>query len=155
MKKWQHENIMPDSTVNNATRITRHLAIGSAGENAAARLLEKASMHVLERNWRHGHLELDIVCQDADTIVFVEVKTRSSENWGGPAAGLTGKKKENLIKAARYWLSDHNAWDRPCRFDVICIVRHGDNDTLSAEHIPNAFDSSRIVHSRHSSWQPW
>lgn len=118
-------------------------------------MLVDAGLKVLDRNWRHGHLELDIVCQAEEAIVFVEVKTRTSTRWGGPLGALSSTKKDRLLKAARFWLSEHHAWNRPCRFDVVCIVYGKLQDSLSVEHIPNAFDSSQALCDRHTSWQPW
>ena len=66
-----------------------HLSLGRQGEDAARKLLERSGMKLLDCNWRSGRLELDIVCRDSDTIVFVEVKTRSGSTRGGPAAALT------------------------------------------------------------------
>lgn len=132
-----------------------HLLTGAQGEDLACRLLAGAGLSVLNRNWRHGHLELDIVCQADDTIVFVEVKTRTSSRWGGPLGALTPVKRERLLKAARFWLSEHNAWHMPCRFDVVCIIRCDSQGSFCVEHIPNAFDSSHALCGSHSSWQPW
>ena len=69
-------------------------------------------MELLDCNWRSGRLELDIVCRDGDTVVFVEVKTRSGSTYGGPAAALTPAKQRTLCRAARAWLAAHDAWHR-------------------------------------------
>ncbi|GAB1252918.1 hypothetical protein Defa_04050 [Desulfovibrio sp. TH_2024_36128] len=78
-----------------------HLRLGSAGEDAAAELLTGAGCTLLARNWRQARLELDMVCLDGDTIVFVEVKTRSSERYGGPAYAVGLSKQRVLCRAAR------------------------------------------------------
>ncbi|MBO4300965.1 MAG: YraN family protein, partial [Desulfovibrio sp.] len=102
---------------------------------------------------RKGRLELDIVCRDGDTIVFVEVKTRNSSNYGGPASGLTPSKCRTLCRAATAWLASHNAWSHPCRFDVICLVRQG--NVLYPEHYRHAFSCESPVDRCHTHWQPW
>lgn len=130
-----------------------HLRLGSAGEDAAAELLTGAGCILLARNWRQARLELDMVCLDGDTIVFVEVKTRSSERYGGPAYAVGLSKQRVLCRAARAWLAAHEAWDKPCRFDVICVLRNG--DTLHLEHFRHAFDCPPALDSSHTSWQPW
>ena len=136
-----------------ATAKAAHLQLGSAGEEAAAQLLLRKGCTLLDRNWRQARLELDMVCQDGDTIVFVEVKTRSSERYGGAALAVGLSKQRVLCRAARAWLAAHKAWDKPCRFDVICVLRDG--DTLHLEHFRHAFDCPPALDSGHASWQPW
>ncbi len=130
-----------------------HIRLGHAGEEAAATLQLRAGFRLLDRNWRQGRLELDMVCRDGAELVFVEVKTRRSEAYGGPAAAVTPAKRRLLTRAAQAWLTAHQAWHSPCRFDVVCLLRHG--DTFSAEHYPHAFDFSPPLDSGHAPWQPW
>ena len=136
-----------------ATAKAAHRRLGNAGEDAAADLLIRKGCTLLARNWRQARLELDMVCQDGDTIVFVEVKTRSSERYGGAAHAVGLTKQRVLCRAARAWLAAHKAWDKPCRFDVICVLRDG--DTLHLEHLCHAFDCPPALDSGHTSWQPW
>ena len=131
----------------------RHLALGRQGEEAACGLLRRAGLRILDRNWRAGRLELDIVCQDGPTVVFVEVKTRSSRERGGPEGALTRAKRRSLSRAAQAWLAAHEAWGAPCRFDVVCLVA-GDG-TFSAEHYRHAFDFAPSLDRSHAAWQPW
>lgn len=130
-----------------------HLLVGRAGEDAAAELLRKKGLKILERNWRKGRLELDIVCADGTTLVFVEVKTRQAEGMSDPADALTPAKRRVLTRAAQAWLAAHNAWRRPCRFDVVCVRKRG--LALSAEHYRHAFDFSPTLGGGHTAWQPW
>ncbi len=130
-----------------------HLRLGQEGEEAAAGLLARKGYALLARNWRQARLELDMVCRDGDTIVFVEVKTRSSDRYGGPAHAVSPSKQRVLCRAARAWLAAHEAWDKPCRFDVICALRTG--DTLHLEHFCHAFDCPPALDSGYASWQPW
>jgi putative endonuclease len=126
--------------------------LGREGEEAAARLLGQAGLRLLDRNWRYGNLELDIVCRDNDTLVFVEVKTRSSKSRGGPAAAITAAKQRSLCRAACAWLSMHEQWHSPCRFDVICVLRQNGNHHL--EHYRHAFDCSMFMGGGNTAWQP-
>ena len=132
---------------------TPHLALGRRGEDAAAAILLRAGMHILDRNWREGRLELDLVCKDGDTVVFVEVKTRATAGRGGPEGALTQAKQRSLSRAAQAWLAAHEAWDTPCRFDVVALVAC--DGTFSAEHYRHAFDFAPSLDSGHAPWQPW
>ena len=136
-----------------AAKAAPHLALGRAGEEAACALLRRAGLRILDRNWRQGRLELDMVCQDGATVVFVEVKTRASRAHGGPEGAITQGKRRNLCRAAQAWLAAHDAWDAPCRFDVVCLVAA--DGTFTAEHYRHAFDFAPSLDSGHAPWQPW
>jgi len=110
---------------------------GKSGEEAAARMLKKQGWRILHRNWRQGRLELDLVCEDGDNLVFVEVRTRAQGGMVSPAESVTLSKRRSLIKAAKAYLAAHNAWERGCRFDVICVTA---GETLNLEHIRHAFE---------------
>jgi putative endonuclease len=105
--------------------------IGDAGEEIAARHLVAHGLAVLARNFRVKGGEIDIVCRDGVTTVFVEVRKRASTRFGGAAYSITPAKQKRLILAARYWLARHG--DAACRFDCVLI----DGDTL--EWVRNAF----------------
>ena len=111
---------------------------GDLGEDAAARYLESRGYRVLERNWRYRQWELDLICRDGDTVVFVEVKTRAAKTMGIPADGLNRKKQARLVKAASQYLTRNNLWDEPCRFDLAAVIDTG--TSMDVEHIENAFD---------------
>jgi len=127
----------------------RHLDVGRLGEDAAAALLAKKGLRILARNLRLGRLELDLVCQDGQTLVFVEVKTRAEGSLATPAEGLTRQKAERLLRAGRLYLSGHDLWDRPCRFDLVSVlVRAGKVEAV--EHTENV-----IADGGGGGWQPW
>ena len=127
----------------------RHLDLGRQGEDEAARLLEAKGLRILERNLRLGRLELDLVCEDGEYLVFVEVKTRAEGSLATPADGLTPQKRSRLIRAAQSYLSCRGLWHRPCRFDLVSVLfRHG--AIAHAEHIPDAFSADMP-----GTWQPW
>ena len=134
-----------------------HLITGASGEELATEHLKGLGLRVKDRNWRHQGLELDIVCQDPatrpPTLVFVEVKTRSSSQRGAPSQAVGHTKRQRLTRAAEAYLSEHKLWNNPCRFDIVCVTKHGDAYTV--EHLPNAFARSRPLRGGHSSWQPW
>lgn len=129
-----------------------HLARGQAGEDAAAAHLRRAGYAILARNWRVRSLELDLVCRDGQTVVFVEVKTRGPGSLATPAEGLSPAKMNRLARAAAHWLSAHDAWDRPCRFDLVAVRE--ENGRLAVEHEQDVFDLSQAL-PRQGGWQPW
>lgn len=134
----------------------RHLVLGARGEEAAARHLEAKGLRILHRNLRLGRLELDLVCEQGDTLVFVEVKSRGAGSLGGPADGLTGQKCERLLRAARQYLSLHDQWSRPCRFDLVGVWEEG--GVLRVVHEENALSAEEAQVSgrkRTAGWQPW
>ncbi len=130
---------------------------GRNGEDAAVLLLTKLGWDVLDRNWRSGHLELDLICKEGDTVVFVEVKTRTLGGMLSPAEALTSIKKERLLRAAQYWLGAHAAWNKPCRFDLVCVVAQGENYQTELIRDVIAFEESpgHAVGRRNAAWQPW
>lgn len=131
--------------------------LGREGEEAAARLLAGKGFVILVRNWRQGRLELDLVCRDGGTLVFVEVKSRRGDSVARPEDAMTPRKRRTLVRAARAWLAAAEAWSSPCRFDVVTVTACGPN-SLHLEHIPHAFaldDAGAAVDRGHAPWQPW
>jgi len=92
---------------------------GAAAEEKAAAYLAARGLRLLERNFRVRGGEIDLVCQDGDTTVFVEVRLRSRADYGGAAASITAEKQRRLILAARHWLARHG--ERSCRFDCVLL----------------------------------
>lgn len=93
--------------------------LGDAGEESACRLLRSSGYRVLERNWRCRLGELDAVAWESGEIVFVEVRSRTSEEFGSPAESVTATKRRKLIKLAAAYLQQKKAAEQPCRFDVV------------------------------------
>jgi uncharacterized protein (TIGR00252 family) len=85
--------------------VSRHLAVGNSGEDLAARFLKGLNYRILERNVRNAWGEIDLVAQDRKTIVFVEVKTRSTGLFGGPRAAVNADKQRRMSRAAQAYLS--------------------------------------------------
>ncbi len=129
---------------------------GDLGEDAAAAELVRRGWKILDRNWRSGHLELDIVARDHGTIVFVEVKTRAAGGMQRPYEALGLEKKRRLERAAQGWLDAHGAWDRPCRFDLACVtVRGGKYETELMQNVIGCGEGGDAVGGRNTAWQPW
>ena len=112
--------------------------IGQWAENQAKDFLVKKGLKLRERNYRCKAGEIDLVMMEANTLVFVEVRSRRRADYGTAFESVTATKQQRLIKAAKHYLQTKQLFDKlPCRFDVIS-VRH-DNDI---EWIPNAFTTN-------------
>src|ERR1700731_755157 len=102
-----------------------HLTLGRKGEKMAADYLRRNGFRVLYRNFRSRRGgEIDLVCRDRreETLVFVEVKTRTTDAFGPPHAGLTRAQQERIIRGAKEWLRLLNDPRVPYRFDVVEVL---------------------------------
>lgn len=126
---------------------------GRVGEDAAADFLQHRGLRIIERNWRWGPLELDMICRDGATLVFVEVRLRRARGLVAPVCSITPAKRHNLIRAARAYLAREGDPDTPCRFDLVCVVDTG--ATLQLEHHRHVLALCETVGSGDASWQPW
>ena len=117
-------------------------SLGAQGEQAAARHLKDKGYSILARNWRHQQWELDLVCRDGGTIVFVEVKTRSAGSMTEPGEAMTRAKQAKLVKAASHYLTEHGLWDAPCRFDLAAVSHTG--DSFRVVHEKNVIDAGGL-----------
>lgn len=131
----------------------RHLITGRAGEDLAAAYLAEKGFRIAERNFRCTGGEIDLVCQDRDTLVFVEVKTRSGAVRGEPGEAVGPAKKSRLVRAASLYLSRRRAWGRPCRFDLVAVL-FLDGETI-VEHWEDIIDVRDGLDRGHAPWQPW
>ena len=101
-----------------------HLQRGAAAETAALALLQRAGLQLIARNARSRAGELDLVMADGATIVFVEVRQRSSAAFGGALESINPHKCRRVIRSAQGWLAAHpQRAQAPCRFDV--VLAHG------------------------------
>lgn len=92
------------------------------GELAAAKFLKKKGYKILQRNYRRKVGEIDIICYDHGVIVFIEVKTRSTDNYGPPELSVTETKKRQIIKVASYYIAEKKIEGVDLRFDVVSII---------------------------------
>jgi putative endonuclease len=117
------------------------LARGRAAEDAALRFLQSMGCVLLRRNYRCRLGEIDLVVRDGDSLVFVEVRARDSDAYGGAAASIGRGKQRRLAAAARHFLMTHPQAARlPARFDVVAIT--GESAQRSPQWIRAAFDSA-------------
>lgn len=109
-------------------------AVGRYGENVAAAHLARAGWQVLDRNWRGAGGELDIVALQGSELVVVEVKTRTSCEYGHPAEAVTARKLARLRRLAAQWLAEHDLRPASVRVDVIA-VRPSAAGAAQVEHL--------------------
>ena len=113
-------------------------AFGGVGENEARAFLEGKGARVLEMNYRRPTGEIDIIARQGKTLLFVEVKRRSSLRYGRPAEAVNRAKQAHILRTALMYLQENRLTDAPMRFDVIEVLPDG------IHHIENAFDASAI-----------
>lgn len=112
-------------------------AVGRRAEELALRFLQAKGYRRLAQNARFGPLEIDLVLQDGETIVFAEVKARAGTGHGTPAEFVTREKRRRLTRAATAYLQKNGLLDRPARFDVLEVyLKSGE-----VRQIQNAFDA--------------
>ena len=114
-----------------------HNEFGIEGEDKAANYLIREGYTILDRNWKSGHKELDIVAEKDGILVVVEVKTRTSSKYGNPEDAVTPKKIRNTVLAADAYIR-FNRIDLPVRFDIISVLSNS-GDVIN--HIEDAFRS--------------
>jgi putative endonuclease len=112
---------------------------GAGAEAEAAAWLEARGLKVREHNWRCRFGELDLVCDDGGTLVFVEVRARARTDFGGAAGSITAAKQARLTAAARQYLAQFPRTPQ-CRFD--CVLVSGEDGHHTIEWLRNAFDAA-------------
>lgn len=120
--------------------MAQHNELGKWGEEQAAAFLKDKGYTICDRNWRDGHRDLDIVAlnEDQTTIVFVEVKTRTSAELQEPETAVDKKKIRSIANAAHRYLKQSDA-DYDVRFDIISVTGT-DHSNVKIDHIINAFN---------------
>ncbi len=118
--------------------MAEHNRIGNEGEDAAVEYLVRQGYRILHRNWRYRHYELDVVAYDSEEkkLVVVEVKTRSTIDFGNPEDAVTEGKIRRIVSATDAYINEFEV-DDDVRFDVVSVVRTDDGWKLN--HIKDAF----------------
>ncbi|GAA6766372.1 YraN family protein [Flavobacterium johnsoniae] len=120
--------------------MAEHNELGKLGEDLAAEHLEKENYKILERNWVYKNAEVDIIAQKENILVVVEVKTRSSLDFGSPQDFVKPKKIQLLIKAVNAYINYREKdfeEDINVRFDIVAIHKNG--ESFAIEHLTDAF----------------
>jgi len=114
-------------------------SLGKLGEDLACAELERRGYAILERRYRSRFGEIDVVARCGEEIVFVEVKARAGDQFGGGAAAVTPWKQRRVAQMAVDYLARHQLHDRPCRFDVVTVDMDGEHGRV--EVYAHAFDA--------------
>ena len=112
--------------------------LGVLGEELAFHFLKKKGYKVLLRNYESPMGEIDLIAKEKGVLVFIEVKTRSSDAMGSPAESVTRFKRHQIVKSAQYYVKRYGIHQVPCRFDVVSVLIPGDKEPV-LEVIENAF----------------
>ncbi|HEY3932002.1 MAG TPA: YraN family protein [Verrucomicrobiae bacterium] len=119
-----------------------HLRRGTLGERAAKKHLQKSGLKFLAANFRSARGEIDLIFRDEDCLAFVEVKTRSSEDWSRPAAAVNAERKRRLSQCALDYLRRLKNPEVKIRFDIVEVLL-ADGEVREIRHLPNTFAMSR------------
>jgi putative endonuclease len=119
-----------------------HLRHGQLGERAAKRLLKRSGLKFLTQNFRSDRGEVDLVFREEDCLVFVEVKTRSSEEWTRPAAAVNKERRGRLTRAALDYLRLLKNPQVKIRFDIVEVLLEN-GSVREVRHLPNTFPMER------------
>lgn len=119
-----------------------HLRRGDLGERAAEKHLKKLGLKFLARNYRSSRGEIDLVFREGDCLVFVEVKTRSEDDWSRPADKVDARKKRLLSQTALDYLRLLKNPEVKFRFDIVEVLLH-EGEVREVRHLPNTFPLSK------------
>lgn len=119
--------------------MAEHNILGHEGESAATLYLMLHGYAIREIDWRWGHCDIDIIAEKFGLLIFVEVKTRSSERFERAEEAVDKQKQRNILDAANAYIHMKRL-DMPCRFDIITAVGKAPNFDL--RHIKDAFNSA-------------
>ncbi len=118
------------------TVVSNKIETGNQGETLAARYLKEKGYEILARNYRHGKAEIDLIVQKDDWVLFVEVKTRKSSDYGEPEQFVMTQQAGRIFDAAEEWIFSTN-WQGHIRFDVVS-VKPGESPEI--EHFEDAIN---------------
>jgi len=116
--------------------MAQHNELGKKGEQLAVNYLIKNNYTIIERNYRFDKAEVDIIAKQNDTLAIIEVKTRSTVEFGNPQDFVKPKQIQRLVKAVDEYVTVNNL-DVEVRFDIIAIIKEG--ASYNIEHLENAF----------------
>jgi putative endonuclease len=112
-------------------------AFGELGERIAERWLRRRGWRVVQRRFRSGHRDIDLVVERDGTVAFVEVKARKGAEFGGPVQAVNHRKRKELERSAMVWIDRHGREAESYRFDVVGVLLNGAEVLIC--HVENAF----------------
>jgi putative endonuclease len=120
---------------------THEQQFGETGERIAERWLRRHGWRIMQRRFRSGHRDIDLVAEKDGTVAFVEVKARRAGLFGGPLEAVNWRKKRELTRSAQVWISRHGRPAEHYRFDVIGVLLC--DDGARVRHVEGAFEVHR------------
>ncbi|MBB6609782.1 YraN family protein [Pontibacter sp. Tf4] len=118
-----------------ASPINGHILTGQYGERLAQQYLQQQGYSIQERNYRHKRAEIDIIAKKDNVLVFVEVKTRTTDKFGFPEEAVSARKEEMLLGAAEAYILA-TGWEQDIRFDIMAVTL---TVPPTIEHFEDAF----------------
>jgi putative endonuclease len=115
-------------------------AFGELGERIAERWFRRHGWRVVQRRFRNGHRDIDLVVERQGTVAFVEVKARKGLEFGDPVEAVNWNKQKELARSASIWIDRHGRPDESYRFDVVGVLVEGER--VRIRHVPNAFTAT-------------
>jgi putative endonuclease len=100
----------------------RRQAVGRSGEEAARTYLKRRGVRILAENFVCAAGEIDLIGRDGETLLFIEVKARTSDTFGPPQLAVHRRKQRQIVRAAQWYLAERRMPDVPCRFDVLAVT---------------------------------
>jgi putative endonuclease len=119
-------------------------ALGKTGEAAARNYLARRGVRVVAENYTCAAGEIDLVGREGETVVFIEVKTRTTRAFGAPQLAVHWRKQRQIVKAAQWFLAEQRLGDVACRFDVLAIRLTGDETPPHIEWLRDAFPAEGL-----------
>jgi len=117
----------------------RRRALGREGEAAARIFLERRGVRIVAENFTCPAGEIDLIGRERDTLLFIEVKTRSSDAFGPAQLAVHLRKQRQIVRAAQWYLAERRTPDAACRFDVLAVNVHSEDEPPQIEWVRNAF----------------
>lgn len=128
---------MPSAIVYPGLMSAARQALGELGERIAERWLKRRGWRIVQRRFRSGHRDIDLVVERDGLVAFVEVKARTGDRFGGPVEAVNWRKQRELGRSARVWVDRHGRRDDAYRFDVIGVLVAAGR--VRIRHVPDAF----------------
>jgi putative endonuclease len=128
---------MPSAFVYSGPMSAARQAFGELGERIAERWLRLRGWRVVQRRFRSGHRDIDLVVEQAGVVAFVEVKARRGDRFGDPVEAVNWRKQRELGRSARVWIDRHGRKEEAYRFDVVGVLVSGER--VRIRHVANAF----------------
>mgnify|MGYP001810171802 CR=1 FL=1 len=116
---------------------TPAMLLGIRGERIAERFLKERGWRTMQRRFRSGHRDVDLIMERRGIVAFVEVKTRTGVSFGSPVEAVHWYKQRQLVKSAQVWISRHGRLDDAYRFDVVGVWISGER--VRVRHVESAF----------------